>query len=325
MTPKYFVRKLLAAAGLGLAAATAHAAADAYPQRPITIVVPFSPGGATDILGRLLAERLSTRLHQSVIVENKPGAGTIIASNYVARAKPDGYTFLLAASSLGIAPSVYRKVDYDPVKDFTPVTQVASVVHVLEVNPALPVKTVGELIAYLKAHPGKVSYASVGVGTSTQLEAELFKSTSGVKMEQVPYKGSSQALTDLVAGRVEVMFDAWASSGPFVRSGKVRALAVTTEQPSPSVPGLPPIATAVPGFAAMPWLGLVAPAGTPAPIVDTIYKNVAQILQEPQVKAKFVTLGLDAIGSDPQAFGRFIAKDIKTWNKVAREGNIRVD
>lgn len=319
------VRKILMAAGFGLAVAATARATAAYPEHPINIVVPFSPGGATDILARLLAERMAVKFHQSVIVENKPGAGTMIASNYVARAKPDGYTFLLAASSLGIAPSIYSKVDYDPVKDFTPVTQVASVVHVLEVNPALPVKTVGELIGYLKAHPGQISYASVGVGTSTQLEAELFKSAAGVKMEQIPYKGSSPALTDLVAGRVEVMFDAWASSGPFARSGKVRALAVTTEQPSPSVPGLPPIASAVPGFAAMPWLGLVAPAGTPAPVVDKIYRTVAEILQEPQVQAKFVSLGLDAIGSDPQTFGRFIAKDIQTWSKVAKEAHIRVD
>jgi len=300
-------------------------AADRYPEPPVSIVVPFSAGGATDILARLLAERLESRLGQPVIVENKLGGGTIIASNHVARAKPDGYTLLLAASSLGIAPSIYSKIDYDPVKDFAPVTQVASVVHVLEVTASLPVKTVKELIDYLHANPGKLSYASVGVGTSTQLEAELFKSMAGVDMQEIPYKGSSQALTDLVAGRVEIMFDAWASSSPFVKDGRVRALAVTTEGPSKSVPDVPPIATAVPGFSAMPWLGLVAPAGTPDTAIQTIYQAVSEILKEPQVQEKLVTLGLDAIGSDPASFGEFIKQDIETWSKVATEANIRIN
>lgn len=319
------IKKLLTGLCLSASMVGAAYAADDYPTRPITIVVPFSPGGATDILGRLLAERMSTRLGQTVIVENKPGAGTMIASNHVARAKPDGYTLLLAASSLGIAPSIYTKIDYDPVRDFTPITQVASVVHVLEVTPSLPVNNVKELIDYMKANPGKLSYASVGVGTSTQLEAEMFKSMAGVEMEQIPYKGSAPALTDLVAGRVQVMFDAWASSGPFVKSGKVRVLAVTTDTPSSSVPDIPTISTAVPGFSAMPWLGLVAPAGTPAPVVDKVYAAVAEILKEPAVREKFTTLGLDAIGSDPATFGTFIEKDIATWGKVAKEANIRLD
>ncbi|AEC20819.1 putative secreted protein [Pusillimonas sp. T7-7] len=321
MIKKLFTGLCLSAS---LVVGTAYAATD-YPTRPITVVVPFSPGGATDILARLLGERLAEKLGQPVVVENKPGAGTMIASNHVARAKPDGYTFLLAASSLGIAPSIYSKVDYDPVKDFTAVTQVASVVHVLEVTPSLPVKNVQELITYLKAHPGEVSYASVGIGTSTHLEAEMFKSMAGVDMQEIPYKGSAPALTDLVAGRVQVMFDAWASSGPFAKSGKTRVLAVTTDTPSKSVPDIPTISTAVPGFSAMPWLGLVAPAGTPAPIVDRIYTEIAATLKEPAVQEKFTSLGLDAIGSDPATFAAFIEKDIKTWGKVAKDANIRLD
>ncbi len=318
-------KKLLAGFCIGTVMAGSALAADHYPDRPVSIVVPFSAGGATDILARLLAERLESRLGQPVIVENKPGGGTTIASNHVARAKPDGYTLLLAASSLGIAPSIYSKIDYDPVKDFAPVTQVASVVHVLEVNASLPVTTVRELIDYLHANPGKLSYASVGVGTSTQLEAELFKSMAGVDMQEIPYKGSSQALTDLVAGRVEIMFDAWASSSPFVKDGRIRALAVTTAKPSQSVPDVPPIATVVPGFSAMPWLGLVAPAGTPDAAVQIIYQAVSEILKEPSVQEKLMTLGLDAIGSDPASFGEFIAQDIQTWSKVANEANIRVN
>lgn len=317
------MKKILAALCLGIASlGSGHAA---YPERPVNIVVPFSPGGATDILARMLAERMTEKLGQSVIVENKPGGGTVIASNYVARAKPDGHTLLLAASSLGIAPSVYAKIDYDPVKDFKPVTQVASVVHVLGVHPSLPVKDIRELVAYLKANPGKVAYGSVGVGTSTQLEAELFKSMAGVQMEEIPYKGSSQALTDLVAGRIQLMFDAWASSGPFVKDGRVKVLAVTTEQPSPSVPGVPPIAEAVPGFAAMPWLGFVVPAGTPDSIIDTLYKTITEIMKEPAIQERFAALGLDAIGSDPATFGEFIKKDIETWARVAREANIRIE
>lgn len=319
------MKRILGALALcsGLISGTA-AAAD-FPTKPVTIVVPFSPGGATDTLARLLSERLSERLGQTVVVENKPGAGTMIASNYVARAKPDGHTLLMAASSLGIAPAVYAKVDYDPVKDFTPVTQIASVVHVLNVHPDLPVKSVAELISYAKANPGKLSYASVGVGTSTHLEAEMFKGMADLDIVEIPYKGSAPALTDLVAGRVQVMFDAWASTRSFAESDRVRVLAVTTENPSPSVPGVPSISKDLPGFAAMPWLGLVAPAGTPENAVNTIYTHIAEIVKEVPVQEKFKSLGLDVIASDPKTFGKFIRNDIDTWEKVARDANIRIE
>jgi len=320
------LKKMLAGIALAMAAAgNAAWAQDNYPSQPVRIVVPFSPGGATDIMTRLVADHLGAELGQPVIVENKPGGGTLIASDYVARAKPDGYTLLMAASSLGIAPSIYAKVNYDPVKDFAPVSQVASVVHVLEVHPSVPAKTVSELIAYLKANPGKLSYGSVGTGSSTHLEAELFKHMAGVEMEHIPYKGSSPALTDLVAGRLQVMFDAWASSGPFVKEGKLRALAVTTAQPSASVPELPTVAASgLPGYSAMPWLGLVAPAGTPAPAIDKLYQAVSRVLRRDDVKRKFADLGLDIIGSDPKAFAAFIQQDIATWGKVARDSSIRL-
>ncbi len=321
------MKRLLAGVALAcIGAANPALAQDSYPNRPVRIVVPFSPGGATDIMSRVLAEKLGARLGQPVIVENKPGGGTMIASDYVSRADPDGYTLLMAASSLGIAPSIYAKVNYDPIKDFTPVTQVASVVHVLEVHPSVPAKNVGELIAYLKANPGKVSYGSVGTGSSTHLEAELFNSMAGVQMTHIPYKGSAPALNDLVAGRLQVMFDAWASSGPFVKDGKLRVLAVTTAQPSASVPDLPTVAASgLPGYSAMPWLGLVAPARTPQPVVDKLCRNLAQILEQPDVKAQFVGLGLDIIGSDPKTFGEFIRQDVATWAKVARDSNIRLE
>lgn len=317
-----------AIAGVALAATTlcGTALAQSYPTKPVTIVVPFSPGGATDIMSRLLAERLNKRLGQPVLVENKPGAGTMIASEYVAKAPADGYTLLVAASSLGIAPSLYKKVNYNPIKDFAPISQVASVVHVLVVHPSLPAKNVGELVTWLKANPTKANYGSVGAGTSTHLEAELFNSIAGVKMEHIPYKGSAPALTDMIGGQLQVMFDAYASSGPFINDGRVRLLAVTTAQRSKSLPGTPTVAeSGLPGYEAMPWLGLVAPAGTPAPIVSKLYTELHEVLKEPEVQEKFRSLGLDIIGSTPQEFSAFLRKDIVKWAKVVKDSGAKAD
>jgi tripartite-type tricarboxylate transporter receptor subunit TctC len=313
--------------GVALAVALCNSAwAQDFPTRPVTIVVPFSPGGATDIMSRLLAERLNKRLGQTFLVENRPGAGTMIASEYVAKAPADGYTLLLAASSLGIAPSLYKKVNYDAVKDFAPVTQVASVVHVLVVHPTMPVKSVGELITWLKANPTKANYGSVGAGTSTHLEAELFNSVAGVKMEHIPYKGSAPALTDMIGGQLQVMFDAYASSGPFIKDGKVRLLAVTTAQRSKSLPDTPTVAeSGLPGYEAMPWLGLVAPAGTPAPVVNKLYAEVNEVLKEPAVQEKFRSLGLDIIGSKPDEFKTFLRSDIVKWAKVIKDSGAKAD
>lgn len=319
-------KKAIACVALAAATLCGSALAQTYPSKPITMVVPFSPGGATDIMSRLLAERLNKRLGQPVLVENRPGAGTMIASEYVAKAPADGYTLLIAASSLGIAPSLYKKVNYDPIKDFAPVSQVASVVHVLVVHPTLPVKNVGELITWLKANPAKANYGSVGAGTSTHLEAELFNSVAGVKMEHIPYKGSAPALTDLIGGQLQVMFDAYASSGPFIKDGKVRLLAVTTAQRSKSLPDTPTVAeSGLPGYEAMPWLGLVAPAGTPAPVVNKLYAELHEVLNEPEVQDKFRALGLDIIGSKPEEFSAFLKKDIVKWAKVIKDSGAKAD
>lgn len=314
------IKQLLAGVALAAAALCTPAQAQGYPSKPVNIVVPFAPGGATDIMTRLLAERLSKRLGQPVIVENKPGAGTMIASEYVAKAPADGHTVLMAASSLGIAPSLYSKVNYDPVKSFAPISLVASVVHVLEVHPSVPVKSVGELITWLKANPGKANYGSVGAGTSTHLESELFNTMAGVKMVHVPYKGSAPALTDLVGGSLQVMFDAWASSGPFVKDGKTRLLAVTTAQRSRILPDVPTVAeSGLPGYEAMPWLGLLAPAGTPDAVVKKFHDELIEVLKEQPVQEKFHSLGLDIIGNTPQEFAEFIKKDITKWAKVIQE------
>lgn len=314
------IKQLLAGVALAAAALCGPAQAQGYPSKPVNIVVPFAPGGATDIMTRLLAERLSKRLGQPVIVENKPGAGTMIASEYVAKAPADGHTVLMAASSLGIAPSLYSKVNYDPVKSFAPISLVASVVHVLEVHPSVPAKSVGELITWLKANPGKANYGSVGAGTSTHLESELFNTMAGVKMVHVPYKGSAPALTDLVGGSLQVMFDAWASSGPFVKDGKTRLLAVTTAQRSRILPDVPTVAeSGLPGYEAMPWLGLLAPAGTPDAVVRKFHDELIEVLKEQPVQEKFHSLGLDIIGNTPQEFAEFIRKDITKWAKVIQE------
>ena len=320
------IKHLMAGMAFAAASLCGTAQAQSYPTKPVTIVVPFAPGGATDIMARQLAERLNKRLGQPVIVENKPGAGTMIASEYVAKAAPDGHTVLLAASSLGIAPSLYSKVNYDPVKDFTPVSLVASVIHVLEVHPSVPVKNVAELIAWLKANPTKANYGSVGAGTSTHLESELFNTMAGVKMTHVPYKGSAPALMDLVGGNLQVMFDAWASSGPFVKDGKTRLLAVTTAQRSKILPDVPTVAeSGLPGYEAMPWLGFVAPAGTPTAAVNRFHAELMEVLKEPAVQEKFHSLGLDIIGNTPQEFGEFIKKDIAKWAKVVKDSGAKAD
>ena len=321
------IKKMLASVAIAAAAVcgvTAHA--QGYPSKPVTVVVPFSPGGATDIMARTLAERLNKRLGQPVIVENKPGAGTMIASEYVAKAAPDGHTVLLAASSLGIAPALYSKVNYDPVKDFTPISLVASVVHVLSVHPSVPAKNVAELITWVKANPNKANYGSVGAGTSTHLESELFNTMAGVNMTHIPYKGSAPALMDLVGGNLQVMFDAYASSGPFIRDNKIRLLAVTTAQRSKLLPDVPTVAeSGLPGYEAMPWLGFVAPAGTPQPVVDKFHAELMEVLKEPAVQEKFAALGLDIIGNSPKEFGEFIKKDIVKWAKVVKDSGAKAD
>lgn len=320
------IKSLLATVAIATAALCGTAHAQNYPSKPVTIVVPFSPGGATDIMARTLAEPLGKRLGQPVIVENRTGAGTMIASEHVSKATPDGHTLLLAASSLGIAPSLYSKVNYDPVKDFTPISLVASVVHVLSVHPSVPAKNVSELIAWVKANPTKANYGSVGAGTSTHLESELFATMAGVKMQHIPYKGSAPALMDLVGGNLPIMFDAYASSGPFIRENKIRLLAVTTAQRSKLLPDVPTVAeSGLPGYEAMPWLGLVAPAGTPNAVVNKVHAELMEVLKDAAVQEKFRSLGLDIIGNKPAEFADFIKKDIVKWAKVVKDSGAKAD
>lgn len=327
MTSK-LIRKLtlVALAAVATLGAVGGASAQNYPERPIRMVLPFPPGGVTDLLARNLAEKLAPRLGQPVIVENKAGAGTVLASDFVARAPADGYTLLMAASSLGTAPLLIDKVGYDAIRSFTPITQVASVVHVLVVNPNLPVKSVAELVTYSRQNPGKLSYGSTGAGTSTHLEGELFKSMAKAFMVHIPYRGSGPALTDLVAGQTHVMFDALGSSGPFIKSGRLRALAVTTAHRSESIPELPTVAeSGLPGYEAMPWLGLVAPAGTPPAVVDRLHREVSAVLKEAEVRERFKGWGLDIIGNSPAEFSSFLRRDIDQWARVIKSANIKAE
>lgn len=312
---------LLAAAVLALPLG---ARAQGYPDKPIRLVLPFPPGGVTDLLARTLAERLQPRLGQPVVVENKAGAGTVLASDYVAKAPADGYTLLLAASSLGAAPAVMKKVNYDPVKSFAPVTLVAQVSHWLVVNPSLPVKNVAELIAYAKARPGQLSYGSTGNGTSTHLEAELFEDLAGIHMVHIPYRGSGPALTDLIGGQTQLMFDAVGSSVGMVRDGKLRALAVTTAKRSPAVPEVPAIAeSGLPGFDVMPWLGIVAPAGTPQPVIARLHAEIVRAMDTPEVREQFRQRGLPLVLNSPAEFGPFIAQETARWLKVVKSAGIK--
>ncbi|WP_287915293.1 tripartite tricarboxylate transporter substrate binding protein [Comamonas sp.] len=320
------IKPILASVAVAVTAICTPALAQDYPIKPITIVVPFSPGGATDIMSRTLAERLNARLGKPVLVENKPGAGTMIASEFVSKAAPDGHTLLLAASSLGIAPALYSKVNYDPIKDFTPISLVASVVHVLGVHPSVPAKNVSELITWAKANPAQANYGSVGAGTSTHLESELFNTMAGTKMQHVPYKGSAPALVDLVSGNINVMFDAYASSKPFINSNKINLLAVTTAQRSKLLPDVPTVAeSGLPGYEAMPWLGFVAPAKTPATVVNKFHAELSEVLKEPAVQEKFQSLGLEIIGNTPSEFAGFLQKDIVKWAKVVKDSGAKAD
>jgi tripartite-type tricarboxylate transporter receptor subunit TctC len=309
-----------------LAGATAAQAGPQYPAKPIKLVVPFPPGGAADASARIIAERLGAEFHAQVLVENKPGAGTMIASETVARSDPDGYTLLFAASSLAINPAIYPKVPYDPVKDFAPVILAVSPIHMLVVRADLPVKSVADLIKLAKEKPNGLNYGSTGSGTSTHLEMELFKSMSGTQMMHVPYKGSSPALTDLIGGQLQVMFDPVSSSMPHVKSGKLRVLAVTSAKRSTILPELPTVAeSGLPGYEAMPWLGILAPAGTSPDIVQQLNAGVTKVLADPVVNDKLAALGFETLGGTPQQFGDFIKTELVRWAKVVKESGAKID
>ncbi|HET8586015.1 MAG TPA: tripartite tricarboxylate transporter substrate binding protein [Casimicrobiaceae bacterium] len=298
-----------------------------YPTKPIRIVVPFPPGGTTDILARAVAQKLSETWNQQVIVDNRPGAGGNIGADLVAKAAPDGYTLVMGTvGTHAINPNLYRKMPYDHVKDFAPVILVAGVPNVLVVNPSLPVHTVHELIDYAKANPGKLNFASSGNGTSIHLSGELFKTMAGVQMTHVPYKGSAPALADLMGGQVQLMFDNLPSSLGLIKGGKLRAVAVTSTTRAAALPDVPTIAeSGLPGFEASSWFGLLAPAGTPHDVVAKINGVVAAWLATPEAKDKLLAQGAIAAGGSPEAFAKHIDNETSKWAKVVKASGAHID
>jgi tripartite-type tricarboxylate transporter receptor subunit TctC len=310
-----------------LAVIAAGTSAQTYPTRPIRLVVPFPAGGTTDILAREVGQRLSVSLGQPVVVDNRPGAAGNIGSDLVAKSAPDGYTLLMCTvSTHAINPNLYAKLPYDHVKDFAPVILVAGVPNVLEVTPSLPVNTVSDLIKLAKEKPGQINFASSGSGTSIHLSGELFKTMAGVDMTHVPYKGSAPAITDLMGGQVQVMFDNLPSSLQQIKAGKLRAIAVTSAQRAPALPNVPTIAeSGLAGFEASSWFGVVAPAGTPQAIIARINADVNQWLQSPDAKEKLLAQGAAAAGGTPEQFAAYIRTETEKWAKVVKASGAKVD
>jgi len=300
---------------------------DTFPSRPAKIVVPFPPGGPLDAIGRAIAQKLTETWGQSVIVENKPGAGGNIGADYVAKSPPDGYTVVMGAlSTHAVNPSLYPKMPYDALRDFAPITLVAVTPNVLVVNPSLPVKSVKELAAYAKANPGKLSFGSGSNGSAGHLAGELFKVETGTDIVHVPYKGGAPAMQALLAGDTQLMFDNLANSMPQVKAGKLKALAVTTERRSSLVPDLPTMTEAgLAGFDISTWFGLLAPAGTPREIIMKWNEDVVRILKSPDMKERLAAQGAEAAPDTPAEFAAFIARELERYKKIVRISGAQVD
>jgi len=325
MICKKFARVFaLCLAAATLAAATEAAALD-YPTRPVRWIVGYPAGGTTDIVARIIGAWLSERLGQQFIVENKPGAGNNIATAEVARAAPDGYTMLLVNPANAINTTLYRHLPFNFMKDVAPVAGFMRVPNVMEVNPSVPANTVAEFIAYAKANPGKINWASSGNGTSVHLSGELFKIMTGVELTHVPYRGSAPALTDMISGTVQVMFDNMPSSLPHIQAGKLRALGVTTAQRSEALPNVPTVAETVPGYEASAFFGMGVPQSTPAEVIDKLNKEINAGLADPRIKARLAELGGIIISGSPQDFGKVVAEETEKWAKVIKTGGVALE
>ena len=319
------VRVLMAMVVCGLVAGPA--TAQTWPTKPIKYVVPFAPGGTTDILARTISEKLSIALGQPVVVENKPGAGGGLGADFTAKAPPDGYTIMGGTiSTHAINASLYSNLPYDPVKDFVAVTLIARVPNMLVINPDVPAKTVAELIKLLKANPGKYTFASSGNGTSQHLSGELFKSMAGVDMQHIPYKGSPPALQDVVGGQVTMTFDNITTALPLAKAGKLRALAVTTAKRSAVAPDVPTLAeSGLVGFEVGSWQGVFAPAGTPPEIVKRLNTEIVKIINMPDVREKLLALGAEPVGDTSEQFTAYVKTEVVKWSDVVKKSGAKVD
>ena len=311
--------------GIPLACINGASAADAYPARTIRWIVPYPPGGTTDILARIMAQRLSERLGHQVLIDNRPGAGNNIGTELAIKSTPDGYTVFLVNPANAINATLYTNLSFNFLRDMAPVAGLVRVPNVMEVTMSLPVKSVPEFIAYVKANPGKVILASSGSGTSVHLSGELFKSMTGIEMTHVPYKGAGPAFPDLIGGQVHVMFDNMPSSIEFIRSGKLRALAVTTAKRSAQLPNVPTVAETVPGFEASAWFGMGAPKGTPADVVAKLNREINDALADPKMKTRLAELGGDPIAGSPADFWKIHTYETEKWAKVVKSSGAKVE
>lgn len=316
-----------AIAGAGILASSQLAQAQAYPVKPVRLIVGVPPGGTTDVVARLVGQNLTEQLGQQVVIENRGGAGGNIGAEIVAKAPPDGYTLFLATiGTMAINPSLYAKMPFDTLRDFAAISQLTSMPQLLVVHPSIPAKNVKELIAYGKANPGKLNFASGGSGTAIHLAGELFKTMAGVEMVHVAYKGSGPAMTDLIGGQVSLMFDQILTALPQTQSGRVRALAVTTAQRSPAAPSIPTLAeAALPGYDVTTWHGLLAPAGTPKEIVYRLSIETAKALQNADIRAKFASQGVDPVSSTPDQFAAMMKIEIEKWRKVIAASGTKLE
>ncbi len=315
----------LATATAALPALSRMASAQAYPPRPVRLIVTVPAGGSPDIIGRLIGQWLSERLGQPFIVENRPGASANIGTELVAKAPPDGGTILLAMSANAINASLYQHLNFNFIRDMAPVASIATIPLVMEVNPAVPAKTVPEFIAYAKAHPGKINLASAGNGTPLYVAGELFKMMTGVDMIDVPYQGEAAALPDLLSGQDQVMFGVMPASLGYIKSGKLRALAVTAATRQQALPGVPAMAEFLPGYEALGWYGVVVPKGTPSDIIATLNTQINAALADPTMKARLAALGCNVFAGTPADFGKFIANETEKWAKVIKFAGVKAD
>ena len=319
-------RRTLVTAGVTALASLAlgPAMAQNYPAKPVRLVVTFPTGGAPDTLARIFSEK--AQLGQAVVVDNKPGAGGNIGSDYVAKSTPDGYTIVMGTvGTHSINGTLYKKMPYDMTRDFAPISLIANAPNLLVVNNDLPVKTVPELVQYMKANPNKLSFGSPGVGTSVHVSGELFKSMTGTQMTHAPYKGRQFAIPDLIGGSIQLTFDNMPSALPMAKEGKIRAIAVTTAKRSPAAPDVPTVAESLPGFEATTWFALFAPAGTPKPIIDRLHTETVRIFKLPDVQERLQKLGLEPIVSTPDELARYQASEIVKWSKVVKESGASAD
>jgi tripartite-type tricarboxylate transporter receptor subunit TctC len=300
------------------------ARAQAYPARPVRIIVGFAAGGSTDVLARLIGQWLSERLGQQFVVENRPGAGGNIATEAVVRASPDGYTLLMVAPGSAINATLYENLPFNFIRDTTPIARIIRVTNVMVLHPSVPAKTVRDFIAYAKANPGKLNLASPGIGTGPHMAGELFKIMAGVDMAHVPYRGNAPAFTDLLSGRVQVMFPGLHGLIEYIRTAKLRALAVTTTTRSEVLPAIPTIGEFVPDYEASGWYGIVSPKGTPIGVIDKLNREINTALADPKIKAQLVAAGATVFAGSPADFGKLIADETEKWGKVIRAANIKV-